>query len=212
MSRHRAPTPAEGPRAAPARGSHREALLDAAKRLLRDKGYARTTARDLVAESGTNLASIGYHFGSKEALLNEALGQAFAEWTERLDAIAMAEAGAKPLERLVAGWRAMFADLEGARPIFVAFLEALAQAERSDDLRAQLAAQYEETRRQLAETVAGLIGGDAAAGSDADVVASFLIAVCDGVLIQSFLVPGRLPAGDDFFAALTRALASALPQ
>jgi hypothetical protein len=39
------------------------------------RGYARTTARDLAAESGANLASIGYHFGSKEALLNEALAE-----------------------------------------------------------------------------------------------------------------------------------------
>ena len=50
---------------------HREELLAAARRLLETKGYARITARDLVADSGTNLASIGYHFGSKEGLLTE---------------------------------------------------------------------------------------------------------------------------------------------
>ena len=44
---------------------HREQLLEAARRLLVERGSARITARDLVAESGTNLASIGYHFGSK---------------------------------------------------------------------------------------------------------------------------------------------------
>ena len=54
---------------------HREALLDGARRCLLERGYARTTARDLVAASGTNLASIGYHFGSKEALLNGAMQQ-----------------------------------------------------------------------------------------------------------------------------------------
>src|SRR5213592_4977289 len=69
------------------RSNHRDLLLEAAKRLLRDKGYARTTARDLVAASGTNLASIGYHFGSKEALLNEAIGDAFEEWTNEVVAM-----------------------------------------------------------------------------------------------------------------------------
>jgi AcrR family transcriptional regulator len=49
---------------------HREALLAGARRCLLERGYARTTARDLVAASDTNLASIGYHFGSNEALLN----------------------------------------------------------------------------------------------------------------------------------------------
>src|SRR3989442_906316 len=68
---------------------HREDLLTAARRLLEEKGYARTTARDLVAASGTNLASIGYHFGSKEALLNEAIGEAVAEWTDQVGAMSM---------------------------------------------------------------------------------------------------------------------------
>ena len=52
------------------RESHRDALLDAAKSLLRERDYGNITARDLVAASNTNLGSIGYHFGSKEALLN----------------------------------------------------------------------------------------------------------------------------------------------
>jgi len=51
---------------------HREDLLAGAVRCLREKGYAHTTARDIVAASGTNLASIGYHYGSTKALLNAA--------------------------------------------------------------------------------------------------------------------------------------------
>ena len=52
---------------------HREDLLAGAVRCLREKGYAHTTARDIVAASGTNLASIGYHYGSTRALLNAAV-------------------------------------------------------------------------------------------------------------------------------------------
>ena len=52
---------------------HREDLLVGAVACLREKGYARTTARDIVAASGTNLASIGYHYGSVTALLNAAV-------------------------------------------------------------------------------------------------------------------------------------------
>src|SRR5436189_318045 len=107
---------------------HREDLLTAARQCLEEKGFARTTARDLVAASGTNLASIGYHFGSKEALLTEALGEAFEEWTERLDRAGSADSDAAPLERLVAALTAMVGDLEEARPFFIAYLEAMAQA------------------------------------------------------------------------------------
>src|SRR5581483_4854381 len=66
-------------------GSHRDRLLAAALTCLQDRGYAHTTARDLVAASGTNLRSIGYHFGSKEALLDEALGECFRIWTSRVE-------------------------------------------------------------------------------------------------------------------------------
>src|SRR6266702_1376373 len=68
---------------------HREQLLAAARRLLEDKCYAHITARDLVAASGTNLASIGYHFGSKAALLNAAIEAAFTDWAEQLAAFVM---------------------------------------------------------------------------------------------------------------------------
>jgi AcrR family transcriptional regulator len=182
-------------------------LLTAAKQLLRDQGYARITARDLVAASGTNLASIGYHFGSKEALLNEAIGESFTEWNDRILAAAMSEADESPLGRLMNAWRVMLDDFEAARPIFVAFIEALAQAERSPELRAQLAAQYDALRRDIGASVAEVIGG-----SDGDVLASFMIAVGDGLLIQSFLDPERAPGSEELEGALARGLAAALAQ
>src|SRR3954452_13184016 len=115
---------------------HREDLLTAARQCLEEKGYARTTARDLVAASGTNLASIGYHFGSKEALLNEAIAESIGEWTERLERVALADDGVGPADRLLTSMRAVMDSFDEMRPFFVACLEALAQAERSDDLRA----------------------------------------------------------------------------
>src|SRR6185437_10410782 len=48
---------------------NREDLLEGAKRCLLEKGYRATTARDIAAASGVSLAAIGYHFGSKEALM-----------------------------------------------------------------------------------------------------------------------------------------------
>ena len=68
----------------------------AARRLLEQRGYAHITARDLVAESDTNLASIGYHFGSKAGLLNAAIESAFEDWTDQLAALVMADPHATP--------------------------------------------------------------------------------------------------------------------
>jgi AcrR family transcriptional regulator len=52
-------------------GTTKERLLDAAERLFGEAGYAATSLRHVIAAAGVNLASIHYHFGSKEALLIE---------------------------------------------------------------------------------------------------------------------------------------------
>ena len=91
--------------------SHRDKLLEGAVDCLRDKGYARTTARDLVAASGTNLASIGYHFGSKEALLNEAIAEGFRAWTAEVETATFGSQGAGSLSGCGTGWKVELVEL-----------------------------------------------------------------------------------------------------
>ncbi|MFI6997114.1 TetR/AcrR family transcriptional regulator [Nocardia sp. NPDC050175] len=55
---------------------NREALLAAARTCVYQRGFASTTARDIATAAGVSLASIGYHFGSKERLLTEAFTEA----------------------------------------------------------------------------------------------------------------------------------------
>ena len=187
---------------------HREALLDGARRCLLERGYARTTARDLVAASGTNLASIGYHFGSKEALLNGAMQECFDEYIDQLAGIVFADPGATPLQRVRASWVALVTLFEQHRPLLVAFIEALTQAERAPEMRTQLADCYERLRLTVAEMV------HAAVGELPDPVArhtaSFLIAVYHGLQVQWLLDPQRAPTGDDLMGALEVALPAAL--
>jgi len=47
----------------------KELILDAAESLFATEGYHGTSIRAITNEAGVNLASINYHFGSKEALL-----------------------------------------------------------------------------------------------------------------------------------------------
>ncbi len=188
------------------RVTHRELLLDAARRCLEEKGYARTTARDLVAASGTNLASIGYHFGSKEALLNEAIATAFVEWTEEVNRAVRETPADAPLVRLLEGWREMLSRTEANRPLIVANLEAMAQISRSPELRERMAAAYEECRARIAEVVRESLPDDGSV--DADAVASFIIAVVDGITLQHMADPERAPTGEQLVAALGGAVAA----
>jgi AcrR family transcriptional regulator len=50
----------------------RQALLDAATELFADRGYDRTTVRDIATRAGVNQALLFRYFGSKESLFAEA--------------------------------------------------------------------------------------------------------------------------------------------
>src|SRR5690554_4887072 len=85
------------------RVGNREALLAGAKQCLYEKGYLRTTVRDIAAAAGVSMAAIGYHFGSKEALLNLALYEAIDEWgdtfaAENADLLARSERSIEQFE------------------------------------------------------------------------------------------------------------------
>lgn len=188
--------------------SHREQLINGAIQCLQTQGYARTTARDIVAASGANLASIGYHFGSKQALLDEALIRVCLERTARIGESTFAVEGASPLERLRATFIAVTKLFEAHRPLLVAFVEAMAQVERSDQLREKMAALYRDTRRAAAEMTRASLGPAAdRLQTDPEVFASFLIALFDGLVLQWILDSNDTPRGEELITSLLDVLA-----
>ena len=193
--------------------SHRDALLEAARRLILEKGFAATTARDLVEVSGTNLGSIGYHFGSREALLSQALEELFDEWAELLAGAAFSEQEAPPLERLTAAWKATLDTLGEHQALIRAFVEALAHAERSPQFRKQMRAHYRRSQRTVARLVEAALGPNALAkGADPMVIALFVIAVFDGLAVQYRMAPEDTPSGEQLVNALVAARVAALEQ
>ena len=83
----------------------KERLLDVAERLFADFGYRATSLRDITSEAGVNLASVNYHFGSKDALLAALLDRRFAPVNHRrlelLDELEASADGAVGLRDLV---------------------------------------------------------------------------------------------------------------
>jgi AcrR family transcriptional regulator len=61
----------------------RRLLLTAAYRVFFEKGFRDATIADICAAAGTNIASVNYHFGSKETLYREAWLHAFHESAEK---------------------------------------------------------------------------------------------------------------------------------
>jgi len=190
---------------------HREELLAAARTLLEERGYAHITARDLVAQSGTNLASIGYHFGSKAELLNAAIEAAFDDWAGQLADFVMSDPAATPLQRAGATWVASLESLPDRANLLQSYIEALAQAMRVPRLREQIAAHYRRARAMVAELVARSLGDGAAADDKRCLaVAALVIAACDGLAMQWMLDPDGTPTGEHLTEGLQAVLAASL--
>ena len=105
---------------------NREDLLAGAKKCLYEKGYARTTARDIATAAGVSLAAIGYHYGTKEALLNAAVQQALAEWGADLSSILASAADLPPGERFEAAWDQVLRSFADNRPLWSIQFELIA--------------------------------------------------------------------------------------
>jgi AcrR family transcriptional regulator len=190
--------------------THHSRLLEAARRLLRERDYGNITARELVAASDTNLGSIVYHFGSKEALLNEAIGLALEEWAERIGAATRASAEAGIGELMMKTLGAVLDDYETIRPYYLAYIAALARSVHSPALREQLAAHYERQRVRVARWIADALG-ERVAPEQARRVASLMIATADGMLIQRFTDERQTATSQQVAAAAAQAIAAGRP-
>jgi AcrR family transcriptional regulator len=188
---------------------HREDLLAGAKRCIYERGYARTTARDIVAASGTNLASIGYHYGSKEALLNAALIEATGEWGDEMAAAVAGVDDPDPYRRFELAWDAVLATFENHRPMLAAHFEAVTQAVREGDVRDFLSAVLDEGRYGLAQLFYGL--DREADGEIAWAVGCFLNAMLTGVMAQWLVAPDRSPNGRQLALALRAVVTGVRP-
>jgi AcrR family transcriptional regulator len=183
------------------------ALLDAAKQLVGERGYAGASVRELAAAAGTNIAAVNYHFGSREKLLNQAVLEYFLEWNDRVSEVDV-DPDAEPLAQLAGRARQMIDGLPAAQPAFVVFLEALLQARRSPELHSQLCEHYAEQRRRAMQSIAASTSGRELPSRFQEVIASYILAVVDGFQVQALLDPAAIPTGEEL-AGLYESLAVA---
>ncbi|GAA3089889.1 TetR/AcrR family transcriptional regulator [Streptosporangium carneum] len=183
---------------------NREDLLVGARRCLEEKGWARTTVRDIAAAAGVSMAAIGYHFGSREALLNAALIQAIDEWgleAGQTASSAYDDQAATPEERYEALWARLSKSFGTHRKLWVASIEALLQAEHSPELRDRLAGGQREGRRGLASILLG-VEEDSLPESTVRTLGSVQLALLSGVMMQWLADPEQAPTGAEVVRGL----------
>ncbi|MGA4839426.1 TetR/AcrR family transcriptional regulator [Streptomyces sp. G45] len=187
---------------------HREDLLEGAKRCLLEKGFVRTTARDVVKESGTNLASIGYHYGSKDALLAQAYIALVEEVGDGFTGGGGSAAPGGSLERFQEVWSGVIRSFPQSRGIWMLSLEFITQGDRLAGVRELLIKAQEEGRAGIA---ALLLGIDESALGD-DVVAAegrFYTTLLNGLMMQWLFDPESATTAEQLTEGLRRVMARA---
>lgn len=136
-------------------GTGRVALLDAAVRVVARGGLRKLTYRAVAEEAGVTHGLVVHHFGSRDALIQEAVTHAIRS---SLNSSALDVGTGKP-----ADFAAGLADMVEAGPELQAFqYELLLEARRTPELLPHLRSLYEEyfeaSRRELSRMLPGPVG------------------------------------------------------
>lgn len=174
----------------------RDDLLAAAKQCLAERGYARTTVRDIVAASGSNLAAINYHFGTRDALLSQAMVESTTAAVQQILDGFDADQSGEPQARLEAFLHRLTVTFVEDRALWAANIESLAQALHPGDIRAEVSARQQDARRSLAAVL------QPTAAEPDDDVGALLLTLLDGLLVQWLLDPAAAPTADRIVAGL----------
>ncbi len=183
----------------------RQRLLDSALGVFARHGYERATVDEIVREAGFSKGAFYVHFESKDdlfwAMLEERISRQLNSFRQALDA-------SQPVVQNLRTILKSAFDLNQQDPLWSAlFMEFVAHAARNEKVRERLAAMYQGWRSFAIEVLsagreAGLVRKDV----DIEFIASVLIAVIEGTMMQSRLAPETVRI-DQTIVPLSRLLA-----
>ena len=170
--------------------SNRDALIDGTLRCLERLPPERVTARAIAEESGANLASIGYHFGSKDELVTEAVTVGLDRWLSEIAGQLATLEAESPGDRVRKAAALAIEGRAARQGLARHLLGALARSQHDERVRAKLVEGYTRTRPELA---AVLELGEDEVGAD---TAGLALAMFNGLLFQALLHPSLKIEGD----------------
>ncbi|WP_174186163.1 TetR/AcrR family transcriptional regulator [Nocardia barduliensis] len=183
---------------------NREDLLAGARKVIVERGVAKATARDIAAAAGVSLAAIGYHFGSKDQLITEALTDSLGTAIgDSMEAKIREGSGVAPLAAFAALWNAMPAVFTENGDSMLASLENLVRVARSPESQKFFAQSLPGAYRDMAD---GLREAHPQLSEDqAMAIAELNFVLVQGLGVLQTIVPqASLPDGD----RLARAVAA----
>jgi AcrR family transcriptional regulator len=166
----------------------RDQLIRATREAIRDVGMPATTAREIVRRAPANLAAIPYYFGTKDALVTEAL---VAEARELVAPVLALLAGPEPPAERAAEAVTLLNDLfEASRSQVPVYLAALAAAPHTPDVRRGLGSLWADLRTRLADDIAREVDAGRLPGWVVpEAMAAAILSLVNGVIIATVIDP-----------------------
>jgi len=182
-----------------AQRSSRSALLEATVSCLGRMPLEQLSARTLAQESGANLASIGYHYGSKDGLVTAAVVESLDRWLDSIGArLALVDPDTKPATRFHQAAAAVDRTRTEQDAVARSFVAALARGLHDDVVAGHLIEGFQHTRPRVAELLG--LGADSEASDAGALVHAMFI----GLLVQSLLSDELAMDADRLLAGLRR--------
>lgn len=182
-------TSARGARTAQGERS-RVRILQAATRLMAERGYAGTSVGDVCREAGVAKTALYWHFESKEGLMAAVVESVGNSWIEEIRKSVYLEGDPlQRLDRLIADWRRILKDQpQLLRLQLLALLEANAATERNREVLHNIWKRAEEA------IVQGLEDTVPVPTPDLDLVAHTMLVMMQGVMVSQLLDPAHADA------------------
>jgi AcrR family transcriptional regulator len=165
--------------------ARRTAIIDAALAVMRRKGIAATTVRDVAQEMGTSPGLVHHYFASMDELLATAFELAAGEGYETTKA---AIAGADdPVDRM----RAVFSTYTRTEQdwAFQLWLDAWAEASRRPVLRDTSQRLNVAWQQMIVEVISDGVAADVFACADPEAAAWRIMSLLDGLALQTVAHP-----------------------
>jgi AcrR family transcriptional regulator len=163
-------------------------IVEAMRTSVATRGIAGSTFDQVARAAGVSRGLLHYYFGTKERLLVEVVRR---ECDVRIEEVELRIASATSGEDVVAALVESFEDFLREPPADVAiFYELMTLAQRNGDIASELAELGRRTRSHLAQALRSADeAGVLQLRAEADVVATFLFALADGVAVRRLTEP-----------------------
>jgi AcrR family transcriptional regulator len=189
----------------------RQSILAAAEKVFGDCGYAATTMEAVAIKAGISKGSIYNYFKNKHDLFKSLFTGAFQVMqNESLLILESSLPVSQRIEKVLDLWFIRLGQYKHMHRLMLEFWATAARQESASGLAGMFRQMYEFWRGKLSDILqSGVESGEFGPDLNPQVAASLIMAIIDGIEVQTSLDIG-LVISPEFVSALKRAILSAL--